>query len=148
MGLGKTVQTIALMLANSSPDKRQKTTLIIAPLAVIRQWESECQSKASKGLLSVYVYHGPKRISDPARLRLFDVVVTTYNTAAAEFPRYINGKSSEAAISEALADDASVGALFRTLWYRVVLDEAQNIKNISTRSAIACRNLKAKYRWC
>ncbi|KAI8048175.1 SNF2 family N-terminal domain-containing protein [Syncephalis plumigaleata] len=146
-GSRQDVQTIALMLANSSLDRKQKTTLIIAPLAVIRQWESECQSKAVKGRLSVYVHHGPKRITDPERLRLFDVVVTTYSTAASEFPRYITGKSSESTIAEALEGDG-VGALFRTLWYRVVLDEAQNIKNASTRSAIACVNLKAKYRWC
>ncbi|KAI9594577.1 SNF2 family N-terminal domain-containing protein [Syncephalis fuscata] len=148
MGLGKTVQTIALMLGNTSPDTKQKSTLIIAPLAVIRQWEAECQSKTTRGRLTVYVHHGSKRITDPARLRLFDIVVTTYNTAAAEFPRYLNGKSTEADIADALAEDTKVGPLFRTLWYRVVLDEAQNIKNMSTRSAIACRNLKAKYRWC
>ncbi|RKP08830.1 SNF2 family N-terminal domain-containing protein [Thamnocephalis sphaerospora] len=153
MGLGKTVQSIALMLANPSPDRDRKTTLILAPLAVIRQWEAECKSKADKGRLSVYVYHGARRITDPQRLQSFDVVVTTYNTVVGEFPRDLNGKMSDETIRKALEKGEGVGALFRTEWYRVVLGkyrayEAQNIKNRSTRTAIASRHLKAQKRWC
>ncbi|KAI8376541.1 SNF2 family N-terminal domain-containing protein [Radiomyces spectabilis] len=40
------------------------------------------------------------------------------------------------------------GPLFQTKWYRVVLDEAQQIKNRNTRSAISCTELIAKKRWC
>lgn len=37
MGLGKTVQSIATMVANPSQDVQCKTTLIIAPLALLSQ---------------------------------------------------------------------------------------------------------------
>lgn len=37
MGLGKTVQSIATMAANPSQDVKCKTTLIVAPLALLSQ---------------------------------------------------------------------------------------------------------------
>ncbi|KAG2029567.1 SNF2 family N-terminal domain-containing protein, partial [Suillus americanus] len=39
-------------------------------------------------------------------------------------------------------------ALFHAKWFRIVLDEAHNIKNRNTRAAIACCELDGKFRWC
>ncbi|KAG5637212.1 hypothetical protein H0H81_005375 [Sphagnurus paluster] len=39
-------------------------------------------------------------------------------------------------------------ALFRVKWWRIVLDEAHNIKNEKTKGAIACCELEGKFRWC
>jgi len=39
-------------------------------------------------------------------------------------------------------------ALFNVRWWRIVLDEAHNIKNRSTKAAQACCALEGKYRWC
>ncbi|KIM92388.1 hypothetical protein PILCRDRAFT_810445 [Piloderma croceum F 1598] len=39
-------------------------------------------------------------------------------------------------------------ALFRVKWWRIVLDEAHNIKNRNTKSALACCDLEGKFRWC
>ncbi|KAI4963054.1 hypothetical protein ZWY2020_019794 [Hordeum vulgare] len=44
--------------------------------------------------------------------------------------------------------DLGGGPLARVRWFRVVLDEAQTIKNHHTKSARACCGLKAKRRWC
>lgn len=33
-------------------------------------------------------------------------------------------------------------------WYRVIIDEAQCIKNRNTKAALACYSLNATYRWC
>ncbi|KFK40731.1 hypothetical protein AALP_AA2G033800 [Arabis alpina] len=50
------------------------------------------------------------------------------------------------------ADRASVealsGPLAKVSWFRVVLDEAQSIKNYKTQVARACWGLRAKRRWC
>ncbi|KAJ9533886.1 hypothetical protein QJQ45_026984 [Haematococcus lacustris] len=42
----------------------------------------------------------------------------------------------------------SVGPLYRIRWHRVVLDEAQSIKNSRTLAAHAVCRLAARYRWC
>ncbi|KDP20917.1 hypothetical protein JCGZ_21388 [Jatropha curcas] len=54
-----------------------------------------------------------------------------------------NKKQMDAALLESVARPlAKVG------WFRVVLDEAQSIKNHRTQVARACWNLRAKRRWC
>lgn len=40
------------------------------------------------------------------------------------------------------------GALAKVGWFRVILDEAQTIKNHRTQMARACSSLRAKRRWC
>ncbi|EGO26624.1 hypothetical protein SERLADRAFT_447781 [Serpula lacrymans var. lacrymans S7.9] len=39
-------------------------------------------------------------------------------------------------------------ALFHINWFRIVLDEAHNIKNRNTKAALACCALEGKFRWC
>ena len=91
MGLGKTVQAIALMVKNRPEDDSRKTTLIVAPVALLRQWESEISLKVKpEKRLSTYIYHASKgkNITWQA-LRRYDVVLTTYGTLAAEYNRKI-----------------------------------------------------------
>ncbi|XP_035547050.1 helicase-like transcription factor CHR28 isoform X5 [Juglans regia] len=44
--------------------------------------------------------------------------------------------------------DCGCGPLARVGWFRVILDEAQTIKNHRTQVARACCSLRAKRRWC
>ncbi|XP_065868604.1 helicase-like transcription factor CHR28 [Euphorbia lathyris] len=44
--------------------------------------------------------------------------------------------------------DYDSGPLARVAWFRVILDEAQTIKNHRTQVARACCSLRAKRRWC
>ncbi|XP_061362746.1 helicase-like transcription factor CHR28 isoform X2 [Gastrolobium bilobum] len=44
--------------------------------------------------------------------------------------------------------DCSSGPLAKVGWFRVILDEAQTIKNHRTQVARACCSLRAKRRWC
>ncbi|KAK2635809.1 hypothetical protein Ddye_030601 [Dipteronia dyeriana] len=44
--------------------------------------------------------------------------------------------------------DSGCGPLAKVGWFRVVLDEAQTIKNHRTQVARACSSLRAKRRWC
>lgn len=45
MGLGKTISTLALMVSRPSENRGKKTNLIVAPVALIRQWEREIKLK-------------------------------------------------------------------------------------------------------
>lgn len=148
MGLGKTLQTISLILTNQKPQKEdkgwkkhydgvEKTTLVVAPLALIRQWETEIIEKLAKShQLKVCVHHGPNRTKRFKDLALFDVVITTYQILVSE-----HGQSSP-------TDDGLKAGCFGLHWWRVVLDEAHTIKNRNAKATKACCALRSEYRWC
>lgn len=54
-----------------------------------------------------------------------------------------SGKGAESTVPK-----PSGRPLSRVNWFRVVLDEAQSVKNHRTRAAQACWGLRAKRRWC
>lgn len=85
MGLGKTVQAISLICARPSDDPARKTTLIIAPVALMRQWEKEIERHVDpRHRLKVYIYHGGGKSADFAKLRQYDVVLTTFGILTSE----------------------------------------------------------------
>ncbi|EEP76292.1 conserved hypothetical protein [Uncinocarpus reesii 1704] len=154
MGLGKTVQTIALMLTNPrpTPEKENKTankkdktnipaqvgkgTLIVAPVALVKQWETEISTKIeATHRLKVGIYHGSGRTRIAKDLTDYDVIITTYGTLSSE-----HGGSTK-------TQDRKSGC-FSVCWYRIVLDEAHTIKNRNAKSTQAVYALDALYRWC
>ncbi|KAL6060100.1 SWI/SNF-related matrix-associated actin-dependent regulator of chromatin subfamily A member 3-like 1 [Balamuthia mandrillaris] len=143
MGCGKTVETIACILANKIEGPQR--TLIVAPLSCLAQWESELRKKCKPGELSrIYLYHGASRRREVKVLSTYDIVLTTYTTLAFEYKAATAGQNPLANTFTVKAVD---GALAMK-WYRVVLDEAHLIKNRQTRMALACCSLKAQRRWC
>jgi SNF2 family DNA or RNA helicase len=132
------------MLGERSKDPDVKSTLIIAPLSLIHQWKQEIESKSAKGSLRVIVHHGPTRVKDFRLFRRFDVVITTYSVVGSE--SQISKMKDRKNL--ALDDLIDPGVLFRHSWYRVVLDEAQNIKNRSTLTARAACLLRSERRLC
>lgn len=88
MGLGKTIQALALLVSKPSKDPRRKTTLIVAPVALLKQWEREIATKIkSTHRLSTFVAHGTGRLAKWSTLREFDVVLTTFGTLASELKK-------------------------------------------------------------
>ena len=153
MGLGKTIQALALMVARPSPDRGCKTNLIVCPVALLKQWDKEIQTKLKGGRhqLKVYTLHQSKRHVDWAKLRTFDVVLTTFGTLGTEVKRRegieMNKRmnpnwrpTSKADTLPLLGEDSQ--------WYRVIIDEAQCIKNKNTKAATGASLLQAKTRFC
>jgi SNF2 family DNA or RNA helicase len=151
MGLGKTIQSIAVILSNPRPDKDVepenkknkilsavgKTTLIVAPLALIKQWEAEINTKVTKShSLKVLVHHGPNRTKSAEKLKGYDVVITTYQVLASEHASCGEGP------------DGLKKGCFAVQWYRVILDEAHTIKNRNAKMTKACYDVRSHYRWC
>ncbi|MEV0332806.1 DEAD/DEAH box helicase [Nocardia sp. NPDC050717] len=149
MGLGKTVQVLALLayereaMAGAGPARAHRATagapdrvltagdaapvgptLLVCPMSVVGNWQREAQRFTPD--LRVLVHHGSGRLSGAefvAAVRDSDLVVTTYAL---------------------LARDATL--LSEQQWERIVLDEAQHIKNAATRQARAARALPARHR--
>ena len=152
MGLGKTIQSIALLLTNPRPshasttsvtDKKTlsanvgKSTLVVGPLALIKQWEAEIKNRVlDSHKLRVCVHHGPQRTKRFEDLKKYDVVITTYQILVSEHS------------SSSMRDDGPQAGCFGIHWYRVILDEAHTIKNRNAKASQACYALRAEYRWC
>jgi DNA repair protein RAD16 len=72
MGMGKTIQTIALLLA----EPRGKPNLVVAPTVALMQWKSEIETHTNNGL-SVCLFYGLHRSVTAKQLKEYDVVLTT-----------------------------------------------------------------------
>ena len=156
MGLGKTIEGLALIVANPSKNAARKTTLIVAPVALMRQWEKEIERHIKPAhRLRVYVYHRAGKKADWNVLRDYDIVLTTYGTLAQEQKRLDSSQESQAIDRERREPGfkrtakEKLGLLDPNCrWYRVILDEAQCVKNRSTLTSKATAALNADYRLC
>jgi SNF2 family DNA or RNA helicase len=122
MGLGKTVQLIAYLLYVQDHEAVTGPALILCPMSVVGNWQREL-AKFAPGL-TVYVHHGGDRLSGEAFTQAateYDVVISTYTLAARD-----------------------AGTLAAVNWEHVILDEAQNIKNVETKQTISIRRLFAR----
>ncbi|KUJ08350.1 uncharacterized protein LY89DRAFT_711734 [Mollisia scopiformis] len=151
MGLGKTISALALMLSRRSTDPLCKTTLIVGPVALVRQWEREIRVKITPNhRLSTYLMHGKGRKTSWDDLRTYDVVLTTYGTLGSEYRqiiKYLEERKNQE------YDQAPMRKLFpllgpKSVFFRVLLDEAQCIKNRGVQAAKAACQLDSKYRFC
>jgi hypothetical protein len=120
MGLGKT----PTMLAHLGRTAGDGTALVVAPPAVVGNWAAEAAKFTPK--LRVVIHHGQARASArelEREIEKADVVITTYGTAVRD-----------------------VEALAQHTWDRVVLDEAQAIKNAANETAQQLRRIPARSR--
>ena len=151
MGLGKTIQMLSLIVTRKSEDPRCKTTLIVAPVALMRQWQQEIEQKIKpRHKLTVMVHHGPAKKKSFSELRTFDIVLTTFGSLAAELKKMEKFRLRQKNFPESRPSQSEKCALISedAHWYRVILDEAQCIKNVNTQTAKAACLLRAKFRFC
>ncbi|MCY3850787.1 MAG: DEAD/DEAH box helicase [Acidimicrobiaceae bacterium] len=119
MGLGKTPTTLAGLALSTSG-----TGLVIAPPAVVGNWASEARNFVPD--MKVLVHHGANRAKGSAlrtAVRAADVVITTYGTAVRDMDQ-----------------------LSEFSWGKVVIDEAQAIKNPLAETSQQLRRLSASSR--
>jgi len=131
MGLGKTIQVLALLLCDrdEEPTRWRKPSLLIVPASLLGNWRSEAKRFAPS--LKLTFLHPAEtdrqtleRIakSPSRRLRETDLAITTYSMLTRQ--EWLTGLD----------------------WRFVILDEAQAIKNPSTRQSRAAKKLPARAR--
>ena len=156
MGLGKTISTLALMASRRAPESEVATNLIVGPVALIKQWELEIQNKMKDDRrMNVYLYHGGSKRKPWAELQKYDVVLTTYGTLGAQFKKLeaYDQKRRDAprGLDEATEKRCRLECPMLhhdTKFFRVILDEAQCVKNAKTIQSKAVRSIRATHRWC
>tara|TARA_R110000782_G_scaffold101029_10_gene187582 strand:- start:79280 stop:82453 length:3174 start_codon:yes stop_codon:yes gene_type:complete len=133
MGLGKTVQLIALLQHERAMAAKAEAgsdaalvgpTLLVVPMSVIGNWVKETERFAPE--LKVLVHHGPERLlgeSFVEAAKTHDLILTTYALV---------NRDQE---------------LFEVVpWGRMVLDEAQFVKNPQAKQSQAVRAVPAPRR--
>jgi len=125
MGLGKTVQLISYLLHIYETLDAKEPTIIICPTSVLGNWQKELARFAPS--LTVHTHYQANRTKEDAFIQLVKqekphVILSTYGTVSqdTEFLQMID-------------------------WATVVLDEAQNIKNMQTLQSRSIRKLHGSH---
>ncbi|KAL4808559.1 peptide N-acetyl-beta-D-glucosaminyl asparaginase amidase A-domain-containing protein [Aspergillus unguis] len=163
MGLGKTVEMIALMCLNRQIMRPEETfvsaggdglrptgaTLIITPPVILEQWKQEIALHAPT--LQVFHYTGVYRhqkLSDKELVELMadnDVVLTTYNVLAREI--HYAGNAPKRNFRHEKRFEPRKSPLVRISWWRVCLDEAQMIESGVSNAAKVARLIPRQMAW-
>ncbi|WP_454827786.1 DEAD/DEAH box helicase [Paraburkholderia xenovorans] len=123
MGLGKTVQTLAHILAEKEAGRLDRPALIVVPTTLVHNWREEARRFAPE--LRVLVLNGPQRKERFEQIGQHELILTTYAL---------------------LWRDQKV--LAEHDYHLLILDEAQYVKNATTKAAQAIRGLRARHRLC
>ncbi|PHH73698.1 hypothetical protein CDD82_5318 [Ophiocordyceps australis] len=173
MGLGKTIQMLSLIHTHKSETARQLapsggggissvkqlprlvssstgvvaapcTTLVVAPMSLLSQWQSEAEKASKQGSIKIELYYGSEKSSSLQSLCCAanassapDLVITSYGIVLSEFGS-IAGKNGHRTFHD---------GLFSLKFFRVILDEGHHIKNRASKTARACYEIGAEHRW-
>ena len=157
MGLGKTLIALALIhetkdscydkeeesdyfsiTSKENPNKKRKVikikekTLIVTPMTILDQWKKEIINHSKEDSLKVLTFYGNSRKN--LKFDDYDIILTTYDVVSSEYKNVV--------------DKSNQSKIFSIKWFRIILDEAHNIKNFRSKRAEACYNLQAVNRWC
>ncbi|KAH0650928.1 hypothetical protein KY290_032796 [Solanum tuberosum] len=141
MGMGKTVQAIALVLAQRELKKATsdssilssslgtsqelptvKGTLVVCPLIGALQLIREIERCTIKGSNKTLLYHGADREKCKYKQEEYDFFITTYSTIQADYrPKR---KKQNSSVGEDVSRRKSV--LHSVKWDRIILDEASH----------------------
>ncbi|MEQ8926815.1 MAG: DEAD/DEAH box helicase [Fulvivirga sp.] len=120
LGLGKTVQTLAL-LQSQKEQGAVGASLLVMPTSLVYNWEMEAKRFTPK--LKTFTYTGTNRDKNPEKFAKYDVIITSYGIVRLDVD------------------------LLKTYRFNyVILDESQAIKNPTSNIAKAVRELNARNR--
>ena len=117
MGLGKTLQALAVLVERAE----KGAALVVAPVSVCRNWVNE--ARRFSPTLNFQIFGEGDRKSMIKNLGKYDVLVTSYNLLQLEEELFVKKKFST-----------------------IVLDEAQAIKNQTTKRSKTVMKLKGDFR--
>ncbi|PHH92000.1 hypothetical protein CDD83_9368 [Cordyceps sp. RAO-2017] len=172
MGLGKTIQMLSLVHSHRSEIARKSrpfaggisninqlprlgansanvlsapcTTLVVAPMSLLAQWQSEAEKASRQGTMKIELYYGNDKTSNLQALCCSanaasapDLVITSYGIVLSEFGSIVTKNG----------DRTSHNGLFSLRFFRVILDEAHHVKNRASKTARACYEIAAEHRW-
>ncbi|WPU98471.1 DEAD/DEAH box helicase [Mucilaginibacter sp. cycad4] len=124
MGLGKTIQTLSLLQKHKEDTENaggKATSLVIMPTSLIYNWLNEARKFAPQ--LRLMVHTGTMRYRNADVFANYDVVITTYGISRIDIE------------------------MFKGFFFDyVILDESQNIKNPSSKSYQAVKQLKSRFK--
>ncbi|KAK7443125.1 SNF2 family domain-containing protein [Colletotrichum acutatum] len=159
MGMGKTVVCLAGIVGNPPPeipsDGFSGATLVILPgETTARQWQQEL-SKHVECISPKEAYYYKRRIhaTSGGDISRYKIVFTTYREVLQSLPTAATMNQLQEDLEADKDFDyhtafrAVAGEIFSVMWYRVVLDEAHEIKNTATKTFQACNHLVRKYIW-
>ncbi|KAH6613977.1 SNF2 family N-terminal domain-containing protein [Boeremia exigua] len=158
MGLGKTLMMLANIVnsrdaMHRNKDSGPKSTLLVASPALLTQWAAEIQQHTDCNM-KVMRYGAGNRLDSTCALGILqthDIILTTYGEIMKSYPK--NNPPIECQTAEEKIDwwkktyKEHRGVLHKMHFKRIVLDEAQAIKNHQSRTSIACRALMAHHKW-
>jgi superfamily II DNA or RNA helicase len=124
MGLGKTIQTLSLLQKHKEDTEsagNKGVSIVIMPTSLIYNWLNEAKKFTPE--LKLMVHTGTLRNKDVGTFQNFDVVITTYGISRID-----------------------IDFLSSFYFDYVILDESQNIKNPSSKSYQAVKQLKSRFK--
>ncbi|KDO20232.1 hypothetical protein SPRG_14478 [Saprolegnia parasitica CBS 223.65] len=135
-----------------------KTTLIVSPQSIHKQWEAEVLRHTTPGAVTIYCYIGIKamraRLRGPSSewqysrapvLATFDIVLTTYE-ALRDDVHYIQNADVRT-LRQAKHYRIAASPLTHLFFWRVCLDEAQLVESQQTQAAVMASHLSMQHRW-
>jgi SNF2 family DNA or RNA helicase len=141
MGLGKTIMMIGLILANF-----QKRTLVVLPVALVKQWEQ--QILKNTGHQALVFYGAEKKKITQEMLENAPVVITTYgHMVRRSFVAAISHKDVSKSTHALSGTHARENRLYGVKWGRVIFDEAHHLKGRNTQIFRSVSSLNADIRW-
>ncbi|KAK1621578.1 SNF2 family N-terminal domain-containing protein [Colletotrichum phormii] len=155
MGMGKTLMSLACVVGNPPPETDSQgfsgATLVVVPKdSVARQWQEQISQHVDCiRPEEVYYYKKLHHAVSGGDISRYKIVITTYQEllnypsedAMKKLKEEFQGEEFDKAFK------AAAGEVFSVKWFRIIFDEAHEMKNVATKTFKACYALTMRHVW-